>query len=221
MLFIISIFLTSVFAADYVQWQKTGNFAKTTLKGDDNGMTTLSKTTEPGARFLYTKLISDAKSAPLVTVYLINTDLKLNFSLQTQFDTITQECSCYWLDVNKLESEHDKLVTAEKYQIQFKGGDMYSVSGYFGLKLSRDPVETTTVVPQTGTTVSPKTPTLTTVTKIVSSSTMVVVETVAPSDGDMPESKKADEKSNKSQKSGAERVAAAGMCLLMGAAALF
>ena len=61
---ILPLIALSAVSAQYIQWFKNGEFAKSTAKTNAAGMTTLSQN-ETNAQFQYNKLISDATKAPL------------------------------------------------------------------------------------------------------------------------------------------------------------
>ena len=144
---------------------------------------------------------------------------------------ITQQCSCYWINITDLETKFG-IVTADKYQFQFKGRDMDSLSGFFRLETSPKKVVTSTTV-VTSSTVAPRsTPAVrastTTINRVFTSiTTRVSTQTpvrdspttpTTPESNDTPK-KNDDAKKTKPENSGVERLAISGM-LVMGALAL-
>jgi hypothetical protein len=89
-----------------------------------------------GAQIMYEKLTEDEMSAPLVTVYFINTQLNIVHTMMTGFNTVSQTCSCYWVDRNTLKN--NKLPSSMNYQLAFVGERagverMQTFSGKFGM----------------------------------------------------------------------------------------
>ena len=101
---------------------------------------------ESGMQILYRQLTADKSLAPLSAVYLINQDTGFQQLLMASYDTISQSCSCYWIDA-KDYATLENLVTSNKYQLWFKsaagtasGGEPLDIkSGFFGIAVGGGP----------------------------------------------------------------------------------
>lgn len=87
---------------------------------------------QSGAQFPYDKKSSVPTDFPLATVYLNNRGGHVA-TLQTGFDTISQACSCYWLDVQELAARFPGLVTGADYFISMESPKYTVLSGTFAL----------------------------------------------------------------------------------------
>ncbi|KAI9293636.1 hypothetical protein K502DRAFT_366531 [Neoconidiobolus thromboides FSU 785] len=87
-----------------------------------------------GAQFLYQKNISDSKQVGLAEVHLVSNN-GIDVVLQTGFDTITQECSCYYIDAKDLIQKIPNLRSANDYRISFIGTNYRIDSGYFAISI--------------------------------------------------------------------------------------
>lgn len=94
-----------------------------TLYSGDQGL----KSTQ----FLYQKNTDKSLNAPLVQVVLQNDASKQEFVMQTGFDMISQNCSCYWIDA-KTTLTAAKFSTGQ-YAIIFRGKGVELKSGLFVL----------------------------------------------------------------------------------------
>lgn len=129
---------SAVFAADTrVAFTSVNDVAQTSITADFP-FTTLYVTKQPkGAQILYKQLVKEPMLAPLVTVYLVNPSLGLEVPIQSGFDTVSQACSCYWIDSATIIAK--KLPSSKKWRLAFKGAArgsvaaMNEVSGEFGL----------------------------------------------------------------------------------------
>ncbi|KXS18117.1 hypothetical protein M427DRAFT_153314 [Gonapodya prolifera JEL478] len=114
--------------------------AVTSLSTATGGITTLTAgTTGSGARIYYTKLTNDSSATiGLANVLLTNAEFGTVSTLMSGFDTIKQECSCYWIDANDLVTQFPTLQSSYQYTLTFTNpeGKYNITSGVFGLQLS-------------------------------------------------------------------------------------
>ncbi|KAJ9055951.1 hypothetical protein DSO57_1023598 [Entomophthora muscae] len=87
---------------------------------------------QSGAQFPYDKKSSVPTDFSLATVYLNNKKGHVA-TLQTGFDTISQSCSCYWLDVKDLATRFPSLTNGKDYFISIEGDKYTVLSGTFAL----------------------------------------------------------------------------------------
>ncbi|KAJ9054941.1 hypothetical protein DSO57_1009100 [Entomophthora muscae] len=85
-----------------------------------------------GAKFFYSKNGENSLDFSLAVVYLCNNKGR-QAMLQTSFDTISQKCSCYWLDAHDLVSRFPTLTTGSDYFIEMEGTGYTVRSGRFTL----------------------------------------------------------------------------------------
>jgi hypothetical protein len=104
---------------------------------------------ESGMQVLYRQLVHENTKAPLATVYLYNAELNVQIQLMASFDTISQACSCYWIDAKDLGTKPG-VATSTKYQLWFKSdgnannnpsnlAPLDVKSGYFGITVGPSP----------------------------------------------------------------------------------
>ncbi|KAJ2997885.1 hypothetical protein HDV02_005069 [Globomyces sp. JEL0801] len=116
---VISILTALVQSIDPITFKSSGNFAITSL---GNTTTTISTHPAPGqdygAQLLYTKSNLDPKTVSLAAVYL-NNDALLSqpMLLQSGFNTLTQTCSCYWIDARDLLVLNPTLKTSNQFYL--------------------------------------------------------------------------------------------------------
>ena len=120
---LLAAFLGMSAVSGQITWQGFPIAASSLNKGGGK-VTTLAVDGNPsGAQFPYTKDMSKKSIAPLVEVHLINVENK-NFDLRLamNFDMMSQECSCYWINATEIanKSNGTAVASSNSYQIVFR-----------------------------------------------------------------------------------------------------
>ena len=143
------VYTAAFFAAVSAQIQWNGlPFAISSAPNITRGQQTILRaTSQPkSTQFTYTKIPNEAAFGALVSVRLQNLrDPSFDLELMSQFDMLTQQCSCYWIDFADLNTKaQQKGITIKSdlsYQIVFREANVAYyprewASGLFGLTTS-------------------------------------------------------------------------------------
>ncbi|KAJ3343940.1 hypothetical protein HDU93_005223 [Gonapodya sp. JEL0774] len=150
-----------VSAADPIAFNSTvDGFATTSITALGSGITTLTTAGTSGARIYYTKLTTDTSATVgLCNVYLTNAEFGTKTQLLADFDTIKQECSCYWVDANDLMTMYPTLQSSYQYTLTFTNlqGKYNITSPPFGIQFSAAPGVTSSAAAAVETSSAPAT----------------------------------------------------------------
>lgn len=101
--------VTSETAHLIVEGMDPGKLPSTTL-GTKQGST--------NAQILYEK-VKQSDAAPLVSVLLMEDQREVMTMYKDRFDMVSQQCSCYWIDIKDVASQVPHLPASDKYYLRF------------------------------------------------------------------------------------------------------
>ncbi|KAI9291855.1 hypothetical protein K502DRAFT_112453 [Neoconidiobolus thromboides FSU 785] len=124
--------LSTVYSADPIKFKGGDVAVSPTIKGKVTLYASPKEKDQPThSQFLYEKFAKDPKKVSNAEVELYKGDTKVG-SIDSNFDTISQKCGCYWLNATSLVETFPKMTDGDYHMVM--KGDGYTVkSGIFSI----------------------------------------------------------------------------------------